>query len=354
MTGRRDVLGLLLLAAAGCERTTAGSCNETITLHGAGATFPFPLYSKWIAEYARMNPGIHINYQSIGSGGGVRQIVARTVDFGATDTPMTADETRDASGTIVHVPMAVGSVVVSYQLAELKEPLRLTADLLARIFMGEIKRWNDPALVTENAGVKLPDADISVVTRSDGSGTTAIFTDYLQAVSPIWRERIGAGKSVRFPAGLGAKGNEGVTGHLKSTPGAIGYTELAYVTQNHLPRAAIRNSVGRFVVPTPDASTAAAVAVPMPESLHVSLADAPSDTAYPIASYTYVLVYENTADTVKGAALARFLWWATHEGQKYARELDYAPLPSTVVTRVEARLKSLRAGGQPALESRVR
>ncbi|HEX6766833.1 MAG TPA: phosphate ABC transporter substrate-binding protein PstS [Polyangiaceae bacterium] len=349
MTGRRDVLGLLLLVASGCERTASGSRDETISLHGAGATFPFPLYSKWIAEYNRQNPSVQINYQSIGSGGGVRQIVARTVDFGATDTPMTADEARDAPSTILHVPTAIGSVVVSYQLPELGQPLRLTSELLARIFLGEIKRWNDPALLAENSGAKLPDGEISVVTRSDGSGTTAIFTDYLKAVSPLWRERVGAGKSVRWPAGLGAKGNEGVTGHLKSTPGAIGYTELAYATQNRLPRAAIKNSAGRFVVPTPDASTAAAVAVPMPESLHVSLADAPSDTAYPIASYTYVLVYANTDDAVKGAALARFLWWATHEGQKFARELDYAPLPSGIVAQVEARLKSLRAGGQPAL-----
>jgi phosphate transport system substrate-binding protein len=349
MTGRRDVLGFLLLAAAGCERTASGSRDEIISLHGAGATFPFPLYSKWIAEYNRLYPSIQINYQSIGSGGGVRQIVAKTVDFGATDTPMTADEARDATGTILHLPAAVGSVVVSYQLPELGQPLRLSADLLARIFLGELKRWNDPALAAENAGMKLPDAEVAVVTRSDGSGTTAIFTDYLQAVSPVWRERVGAGKSVRWPAGLGAKGNEGVTGHLKSTPGAIGYTELAYATQNRLPRAAIKNNRGRFVTPTPDVSSAAAVAVPMPDSLHVSLADAPSDAAYPIASYTYVLVYENTADPVKGSAFARFLWWATHDGQKYARELDYAPLPAAVVTKVEARLKRLRAGGRPAL-----
>ncbi|HEY3499673.1 MAG TPA: phosphate ABC transporter substrate-binding protein PstS [Polyangiaceae bacterium] len=344
--GRRAFL-LLLAGGVACSRS-----KSDISLNGVGATFPYPLYSKWIAEYHRLRPEVRINYQSIGSGGGVRQIVAGTVDFGATDVPMLEDEARGAPGTLLHIPMAVGSVVVCYRLEGVRVVLRLTPELLASIFLGEITRWNAPELKAHNPGIVLPDLPIVVVCRSDGSGTTAIFTELLAQSSPAWRERVGAGKLVRWPAGIGAKGNEGVAGQLQSTPGAIGYTELAYATQNRLSRVAIRNAAGAFVLPAPNAATAAAETVPMPDALHVSLASAPSAEAYPLAAYTYLLVYRDARDAEKGQALAEFLWWALHEGQRFVIDLDYAPLPKNVVARAEAVLRTLRAGGKAILAER--
>ena len=342
MQGRRRFL-LLTLGVLACDS------GGTVALNGAGATFPYPLYSKWIAEYQAVEPAVRINYQSIGSGGGVRQVVAGTVDFGASDVPIEPGEERGAGGSLLHVPMAVGSVVVSYNLAGIEKPLRLTPEALVSIWLGETTRWNAPLLAEQNPGVPLPALPITVVSRTDGSGTTAIFTRYLASVSTRWAKDVGAGKSVRWPAGIGAKGNEGVTAQLQSTSGAIGYTELAYATQNRLPRAELKNAAGRFVGPSSAAATAAAEAVTMPASLQVSLAAAGSDTAYPLAAYTYMLVYESNADARRGEALAHFLWWAVHEGQRFVRALDYAPLPVGVVTQVEGSLKRLRAGGKPAL-----
>jgi phosphate transport system substrate-binding protein len=342
MQGRRRFL-LLTLGVLACSN------DGTVLLNGAGATFPYPLYSKWIAEYQSVEPALRINYQSIGSGGGVRQIVAGTVDFGASDVPIEPGEERGAGGPLLHVPMAVGSVVVSYNLVGIEKPLRFTPEALASIWLGETTRWNAPLLAEQNPGMRLPDAPITIVCRTDGSGTTAIFTRYLAAVSGRWAKEVGAGKSVRWPAGIGAKGNEGVTAQLQATSGAIGYTELAYATQNRLPRAELRNAAGRFVGPSSAAATAAAAAVPMPASLQVSLEAAPGDTAYPLAAYTYLLVYESNAEARRGEALARFLWWTVHDGQRFVRGLDYAPLPASVVTQVEASLKRLRAGGKPAL-----
>jgi phosphate transport system substrate-binding protein len=344
MTGRRPFLLWLCTSPL-----VACSKDGTVALNGAGATFPYPLYSKWIEEYHAVAPDVRLNYQSIGSGGGVRQIVAGTVDFGASDVPAEPEEERGAPGRLVHVPMAVGSVVVSYNLAGLRATLRLTAELLAQIGLGQVTRWNAAPIAAENPGVALPDLPITVVYRTDGSGTTAIFTRFLASVSQEWRERAGAGKTVRWPVGLGAKGNEGVTGQLEATPGAIGYTELAYATQNNLPRAEIRNRAGRFVGPSAAAATAAAEAVTVPASLQVSLDTAANDAAYPLASYTYVLVYEDAADARRGEALARFLWWAIHDGQRFTKNLDYAPLPARVVTQVEGALKRLRAKGKPIL-----
>ena len=341
-TGRRRFI-LAGLAALGCFN------DGTIALNGAGATFPYPLYSKWVEAYRGVDPTVRINYQSIGSGGGVRQIVARTVDFGASDVPVEPDEQRGATGALLHVPVAIGSVVVSYNLSGLTAPLRLTPEALASIWLGDVTRWNAPALVAANPGVALPDAPIVVIYRTDGSGTTAIFTRYLTAVSERWSKTVGAGKSVRWPLGLGAKGNEGVTAFLQSTPGAIGFTELAYATQNRLPRAELRNRSGHFVGPSSTAATAAADAVAMPPSLQASLESAASDAAYPLAAYTYLLLYEDVADTRRGEALARFVWWTVHDGQRFARPLDYAPLPPSVVTQVEASLRRVRAGGKPAL-----
>ncbi|HSU41452.1 MAG TPA: phosphate ABC transporter substrate-binding protein PstS [Polyangiaceae bacterium] len=341
---RRHVLGWL-----GSSMVVACSNDGTVALNGAGATFPYPLYTKWIDEYRGVSPNVRINYQSIGSGGGVRQIVAGTVDFGASDVPAEPDEERGATGPIVHVPTAVGCVVVSYNLPELTTPLRLTPELLSAIYLGAITRWNDRALALVNPGAALPDLPITVVFRTDGSGTTAIFTRFLAASSPGWRERAGAGKNVRFAVGLGAKGNEGVSGQLQATPGSIGYTELAYATQGGLPRAAIRNRAGEFVAPSAAAALSAADTVELPVTLQATLEGATNPQAYPLAAYTYLLVYEHAVDARRGEALAQFIWWGVHEGQRFAPALDYAPLPARAVLEVEKTLRKLRAGGKPAL-----
>ena len=323
-----------------------------IDLHGAGATFPYPLYSKWVDEYQKANPNVRINYQSIGSGGGIRQISERTVDFGASDAPMNEEELAKAPGKLVHVPMTLGAVVVSYNLPE-APALTLSAELIAGIFLGDVKTWNDPRIAKLNPGAKLPKEAIGVAYRSDGSGTTAVFTDYLAKVSPAWKEKVGAGKSVKFPTGMGAKGNEGVAGQIKTTPGTVGYVELAYAKQTGLSVASLQNSAGKVVEASLDSISAAAagVAATIPDDLRVSITNAPGDAAYPISAFTYILVYEEAADATKGKALAKFLWWAVHEGQALGAPLHYAPLPPEVVTKVEAKLKALKAGGQVALAS---
>ncbi len=329
----------------------AKPATETIDLQGAGATFPFPLYSKWVAEYQKVDPRVHINYQSIGSGGGIRQITEKTVDFGASDAPMNAEELAKTPG-ILHIPTTIGAVVVGYNLPGVTG-LKLSPDVLADIFLGQIKTWNDKRLVELNPGLKLPKDAISIAYRSDGSGTTAVFTEYLSAVSTTWKTKVGAGKSVKFPSGMGAKGNEGVAGSLKTTPGTIGYVELAYAKQTHLSYALIRNHAGKFV----DASlagisaAAAGVANNMPDDLRVSIVDAPGEAAYPIAAFTYILVYTDQTNATKGKAMAQFLWWAIHQGQAFGPPLYYAALPAEVVSKIEAKLHALRAGGQALLPS---
>ncbi|MFZ5897203.1 MAG: phosphate ABC transporter substrate-binding protein PstS [Myxococcota bacterium] len=359
---RRRLLLFAVLAATACDVPRAfsevrerrqesdGRALKTIALNGAGATFPYPLYSKWMSEYNRINPRVRINYQSIGSGGGIRQALAGTVDFGATDVPMKEDEQRRANNRLLHIPTTLGSVVLSYNLPGAARALRLNAEALAAIFLGEVKRWDDPRLASLNPELSLPSRDIAVVFRTDGSGTTAIFSEYLARHTPEFARRVGSGKSVRWPTGFGAKGNEGVTGQVKSTPFSIGYIELAYAVQNKLPTAEIQNRSGKFVAPSVDAATAAADSVEMPDSLHVSLADAAGESAYPIASYTYLLVPEDVKDVEKGEWLARFLWWAVHDGQRYSQDLDYARLPEKVVVRIESKLKSLRSGEKRLLE----
>ncbi|HEX3773866.1 MAG TPA: phosphate ABC transporter substrate-binding protein PstS, partial [Polyangiaceae bacterium] len=345
MIARRKLVTALLVALAACkgnqatdgaapaasDQTLAPKKDDSITLNGAGATFPFPLYSKWISEYNKLNPNVKINYQSIGSGGGIRQIVAGTVDFGATDAPMREDESKQAPSKLFHIPATIGAVVIAYNVPEVTSTLKLAPEVLVEIYAGKIKKWNDPKIKADNADAKLPAKDISVVYRTDGSGTTAVFTDYLAKVSPDWKEKIGAGKSVNWPTGLGAKGNEGVTGQVKTTPYTIGYIERAYASQNKLPMAELKNKAGKFVEPSIDAMSAAAASVEMPDELFVSLSNAEGDAAYPITGYSYLLVYENTKDPVKGEALAKFLWWALHDGQKFSKDLDYAPLPSQVL-----------------------
>ena len=348
------LLAAITAVATGCKKDETGSSGAAATgpveLQGAGATFPYPLYSKWVAEYQKVRPDVRINYQSIGSGGGIRQIVEGTVDFGASDAPMTDAELKKAPGKLIHVPTTLGAVVIAFNLQGVTS-LQLTPELVAGIFQGEITKWNDPKLAAANPGVSLPDVAITVAYRSDGSGTTAVFTDYLAKVSPGWKEKVGAGKSVKFPAGLGAKGNEGVAGQVKTTPGAVGYLELAYAKQNGIAYATIRNKAGKMAAPDLAAVSAAAAGAmaAMPEDFRVSITDPEGEAAYPIASFTYILVYEDQSNARKGAALAGFLWWAIHDGQKFEADLFYAPLPPELVTKVEAKLKTLTSGGKPLL-----
>jgi phosphate transport system substrate-binding protein len=331
----------LALAAAGAARA------DKMLINGAGATFPFPIYSKWFSDYNKLHPDVQINYQSIGSGGGIKQFAEKTVDFGATDAPMSEEEMKKAPGA-QHIPTVMGAVVVVYNVPGLTD-LKLTPATLAGIFLGKISNWNDPALAAENSGAKLPDLAISVAHRSDGSGTTAVFTDYLSKVSPEWKSGPGDGKSVSWPVGLGGKGNDGVTAIVKSTEGAVGYVELAYANQNKLTVAGLRNKDGKFVKPTLESVSAAAAEVEMPEDYRVSITDAPGPDSYPISAFTYLLVYRDQPDAAKGAALLHFIWWAIHERQKSAPSLDYAPLPKPVVKKIEATLQKLKVNGKAVL-----
>jgi phosphate transport system substrate-binding protein len=317
---------------------------EPLLINGAGATFPYPLYSKWFSEYNKLHPDIRFNYQSIGSGGGIQQFTAGTVDFGASDAPL-SDEQIAKAPDVVHIPTVMGAVVVTYNTPIAS--LRLTPQLLADIYLGKITKWNDPALARVNPGVSLPDAAIAVAHRSDGSGTTYVFTNYLSKVSPEWKQKAGNSTSVKWPVGLGGKGNEGVTGLVKQTPGAIGYVELAYANQNKLPLAELQNKEGVFLKPSLASTSEAAAGVEMPADYRVSITDASGKSAWPIASFTYLLVHKDMKNRPKGEALVKFLWWATHEGQAYAEALDYAPLPKSVVAMVSKTIESLHVEGKP-------
>ena len=339
--------------SAGTRSTpsAAGGGSSDAQLTGAGATFPYPIYSKWFSDYAAKT-GVRINYQPIGSGGGIRQLSEQTVDFGASDAPMTDDEMAKAKGgPIQHIPMVLGAVCITYNLSEVAKPLDLTGDLIADIFMGKVTKWNDPRIAALNKGVALPQRDIVVTHRSDGSGTTYIFTDYLTAVSQTWKTAPGKGKDINWPTGLGAKGNDGVTGQVKQTPGAIGYVELAYARQNKLPIAAIRNAAGQFVTPSIEAVTAAAAGVaqklPANTDYRVSLVNAPGAQAYPISSFTWILAYKNQPNAEKGKKLLDFLRWALHDGEQTAATLDYAPLPAPLVTRLDSTLAMMKIGVTP-------
>jgi phosphate transport system substrate-binding protein len=321
---------------------------DALLINGAGATFPFPLYSKWFSEYNKLHPDLRFNYQSIGSGGGVKQITEKTVDFGASDSPMTDAEVAKAPG-IMHIPTVLGAVVIVYNGAP--AGLKLTPDVLADVFLGKITRWNDPKLQSVAGQPKLPDAAITVVHRSDGSGTTGVFTDYLAKISPTWKTQVGAAKAVKWPVGLGGKGNEGVTGSVKSTPGSIGYVELAYANQNKLTMASIKNLDGAFVTASIETTSEAAAGVEMPADFRVSITNARGKNAYPISAFTYVLIYKEQPDAAKGKAIGQFLWWAVHDGQKLAAPLDYAPLPKPVVAKVEQALRTITAGGKSVIAS---
>ena len=338
--------GFLLASAAALAGAQGTSDGADLT--GAGATFPYPIYSKWFSDYASKT-GVKINYQSIGSGGGIRQLSEQTVDFGASDAPMSDDEMAKAKGgPVLHFPTVLGAVVLTYNVPEITMPLRLTGETVADIFLGRITKWNDPKIAALNPGVKLPASDILVAHRSDGSGTSYIFTDYLTTVSTAWSSGPGKGKDVKWPVGLGGKGNEGVTGIVKQTPGAIGYVELAYAKQNKLPYALIKNATGQFVAPTIESVTAAAAgaakALPPTTDFRVSIVNAPGKEAYPISSFTWLLVYANQTDATKGKKLVDFLRWAFNSGEAAASSLDYAPLPPNMVSMLDKRLSQVKLG----------
>lgn len=324
-----------------------------ITLNGAGATFPYPLYSKWFAEYNRLHPDVWINYQSIGSGGGIAQVQKGTVDFGASDAPLSDQQLKEMGRPIVLVPTVAGAIAMTYNVPGVNTGLRLTGEDVGDIYMGQITTWNDKRIQANNSSVKLPDMPITVVHRSDGSGTSFIFTAYLSEVSKTWSDKVGRGTSVEWPAGIGGKGNEGVAGVVKQTTGSIGYVELAYAAQNRLTYAVLKNRAGQWVAPSLSATVAAAAGgaqrMAATNDVRVSIANAPGSGVYPIAGLTFLLIPQQQTDDAKGKALAEFVWWAIHDGEKAAPQLLYAPLPAPVVAIDERILKSLSYQGKALL-----
>jgi phosphate transport system substrate-binding protein len=311
-------------------------------LNGAGATFPYPMYSKWFSEYHKAHPEIQINYQSIGSGGGIRQVSAGTVDFGASDGPMTDQQLNDAGRKIYHLPTVLGAVVPAYNVPGVKSELKFSGKLLGDIFLGKVTTWNDPAIAKLNPGVTLPNTPIVVAHRSDGSGTTYIFTDYLSKVNQDWQNGPGKGTSVKWPAGLGAKGNEGVAGLIRQMEGAIGYVELIYALQNKISYGVVQNASGAFVKASLESTTAAAASAKMPPDFRVSITNAPGKDAYPISSFTWLLVPAQWKDANKGKIMVDFLNWMLDQGQSMTASLDYAPLPKDVAEKVRATVKTVK------------
>ena len=332
---------ILSLVVAMAMVTSFAFADSTL-INGAGATFPYPIYSKWFDEYGKANPGVMFNYQSIGSGGGIKQITAKTVDFGASDGPMTMDQLTAAPGRIYHIPTVMGAVVIAYNLEGVAKGLKLSGDVLADIYLGKITQWNDSRITEQNAGVNLPGSSIVVVHRSDGSGTSYIFTDYLSKVSSEWNGKVGKATSVNWPLGLGGKGNEGVAGMLKQTPGGIGYVELAYAKENNLPYAFMKNQSGAYIEPTLASTSKAADGAVIPDDFRASIVNSPNPESYPIASFTWLLIYKQMDDHVKGKAIVDFIKWAITDGQKYAEDLDYAPLPANVVQMIQQKLDQVK------------
>jgi phosphate transport system substrate-binding protein len=335
---RKLLLAFLTLGLVGmglASHSLAAPPPESILINGAGASFPYPIYSKWFSDYNKLHPDIQINYQSIGSGGGIKQLLAGTVDFGASDAPMTDEQLRQAKTRVLHFPTVLGAVVPTYNISGVSQELNFTPEILADVFLGKITKWNDPALAQANKGVKLPAEDIVVVHRSDGSGTSFVWTDYLSKVSSEWQTRVGKGTSVSWPVGLGGKGNEGVAGLVKQTPGALGYVELIYAVQNQLGYGRVRNSGGVFVKAELAGVTAAAASVArqMPEDFRVSITNPPGKAAYPISSFTYLLIPTRIDDPAKKKALTDFLHWMLADGQNAAEPLSYARLPKEVVAK---------------------
>jgi phosphate transport system substrate-binding protein len=331
----RKILAIVLLTGV------SATASAQMMINGAGATFPYPIYSKWFDQYAKVDPSVRFNYQSIGSGGGQKQILAQTVDFGASDGPMSDDNLAKAPGKLLHIPTVAGADVVAYNLSG-NPALKFDGDTIAGIFLGQIKKWNDPKITALNPGVTFPDQEIVVVHRSDGSGTTYIWTDYLSKISPEWKTKVGTNTSVNWPTGIGGKGNEGVAGQIKQTPGAIGYVELIYAVQNKMPYAAVKNAAGEFVKPSLESVTAALATAEIPDDFRFSMTNAPGKDAYPIAGATWLLVYQQQKDAAKGKKLVEFLKWAVTDGEKMATDLQYAPLPENVQQRVLKRIEEIK------------
>mgnify|MGYP003393161152 CR=1 FL=1 len=361
-TVKRITAGLVLTIAAagfGCSGQkmgqsdgTGGASDGSVALQGSGSTFVKPMMDKWTSEFGKLNPSIRIDYTGTGSGAGIKAIQNRTADFGGTDAAMSDDEMKAAEGgEIVHVPVVLGAVVLTYNLAEVKVPLKLTPEIISDIYLGKIKRWDDAKTKAENAGVALPANDITPVFRADGSGTSDVFTDFLSKTVPEWKEKIGRTKNPQLPqgVGIGGKGNEGVMGQVKNTPNTIGYVELTFAKANNLPTALVKNSSGNFVEPNSDtvSNAAAGMADKMPEDLRFEITNADGADAYPISGIVYLLIYKNQADDKKGKALVDYLWWATHDGEKFVRELHYSPIPPALVTKAEAKIKSIVSNGKP-------
>jgi phosphate transport system substrate-binding protein len=302
------------------------------------------MYSKWFDEYAKIDPSVRFNYQSIGSGGGQNQIIAQTVDFGASDGPMSDEMLAKAPGKILHIPTVAGAVAVTYNLPG-NPALKLDGPTIANIFLGTVTQWNDPAIASQNPGIQLPGDDIIVVHRSDASGTSFIFTDYLSKVSAEWKAKAGADTAVKWPAGLGADGNDGVAGQVEQTPGSLGYVELIYASQNQMPVAQIKNAAGSYISPTADSVTAALASAQIPDDFRFSMTNAPGANSYPIAGVTWLLVYQNQENIEKGGKMVEFLKWALTKGEEMAKPLDYAPLPPELRARVLKRISEIKIGG---------
>ena len=345
---RSSFVALIVLCLA-----SVSGFGQSGALTGAGSTFVNPLMSKWSKEYHTLHPEVQINYQSIGSGGGRQQFLAKTVAFGASDAPLTDEQIAQAGGAanVVHIPVTQGSVVISYNLPGVPKQVRFSADTIAGIFLGTIKMWNDPKIAADNPGLSLPAWPLLVVHRSDGSGTTDIFTDYLSKVSPDWKSKVGRGTSVQWPTGIGGQGNEGVANQVKNTKGGVGYIELAYAKQNKMPYGSVKNQAGNYVEPDPTYVTDAAASMKnLPADLRFSITDQPGPWAYPIAGSTWILLYKNQPDPARGKLVTQFVEWAITDGQKYGSELDYAVLAKNLVQKSQAALRAVECGGKPCLQ----
>lgn len=358
---QRQFTALFLAAVVtltfGCSGQKLGDGPSTtapggsLQLQGSGASFPKPIYEKWVSEFGKVNPNIRIDYQATGSGAGQKALLSKTADFGASDDPMSDEDLKSAGAEILHIPTVLGAVVLTYNLEGVKEPLKLTGQTIADIYLGNIKKWNDERLKKDNPNVSLPDAEILPVYRADSSGTSAVFTDFLSKTSPDWKSKVGMNKQPSWitGVGVGAKGNDGVMGQVKQTPNAIGYVELTFAKANNLPAALVKNKAGQFVEASLESVSAAAAgsAASLPDDLRTQITDADGASSYPISSYTYILVHKDQADVVKGKAIADFLWWAIHDGEKFVKDLHYAPLPTEVVEKVEGKINSMTGGGTP-------
>jgi phosphate transport system substrate-binding protein len=354
------LMAVLILVGCGTPASTTPAAKITTppppsmtssstSLNGAGATFPNPLYTKWFDEYNKLT-GVKVNYQAIGSGGGIQQITAGTVDFGASDGIMTDEQIKAAEakgGPILHIPMTSGAVAIIYNVPGISSgQIKLTGDVLAQIYLKTITKWNDPRITALNAGLNLPGTEIAVVHRSDGSGTTYIFTNYLSKVSDDWKMKIGNATAVNWPGDIGGQGNAGVAGQVQQVPGAIGYVELAYARQNKLPWAQIKNAGGNYIEPTLAATTKAAEGLNLPDDMKIMITNSSNPEAYPIVGFTWILAYVNQTDQAKGTTLAKMLWWAIHDGQQFTTPLDYAPLSSPAIIKAENEIRSLQYQGQ--------